>query len=115
MKHRKRLLKTCILLFLFICASAAPSIYAQDVPDSQKLGIGLKFLGGDGWSAVGVNARFWTESKLGFEAGWVTDGESGGGVSARFHIIPVSVLYTLTHVDTDSMYIRPYVDVIAKL
>jgi hypothetical protein len=109
MKQKKHLLKICVLLFLFVCASAAPGAFAQDdTQDAQKFGIGLKFLGGDGLNAVGFNARFWSESKLGFEAGWATDGEGGGGVSSRFHIIPFSALYTLTHVNTNSMYIRPY-------
>ena len=32
MKHRKHILKTCVLLFLFVCASAASSVFAQGNP-----------------------------------------------------------------------------------
>lgn len=113
MKLGKHILTTCVLLLIFVCASAAPSLYAQDVPDKQKFGIGLKGIQVSGGTYLGVGARIWTESKLGFDFGWVTDGESASGsgisASARIHAIPASVLYTVTHVDVGSVYIRPYV------
>jgi len=118
MKHRKYLLKTCVLLLLFVCASAAPSVYAQDgPPESQKFGVGFKVLAGNDVTAIGANARFWTESPLGFEVGWARDSEgisaSADGISvdasAHIDVIPMSALYTLTHVNTESVYIRPYV------
>jgi len=91
--------------------SAFPTYYdTGEVQDSQHFGIGFKYLGGDGLHLVGFNARFWTESKLGFEVGWGTYSEDlYYVVSARANVIPVSVLYTLSHVETDSMYIRPYI------
>jgi len=100
MKHRKYLLKTCVLLFLFVCASAAPSVFAQDgPPESQKIGVGIR---ADGFvAAVDFNVRFWTESKFGFEAGY--------GQRYGWKEVPISALYTLAHINTDSVYIRPYV------
>ena len=103
MKHRKYLLKTCVLLFLFVCASAATSVYAQGGPPGdieQTVGVGLKVLARDG-SIAGFNARYWSEQNFGFEGGLL--------LKSHWKTIPISGLYTLTHVDTDSMYIRPYV------
>ena len=119
MKQRKYLSKICALLFL-TCVLVVPAVHAENAPPdgiSQQFGVGFKVLAGNGLTAVGANARFWTESNLGFEVGWARDGEgvSGSadgvsvGVSAHLDVIPVSALYTLTHVDTESVYIRPYV------
>jgi len=99
MKHKNYFSKTCALLLFFVCAAAATSVYAQDVQDSQKIGIGVKAAGIYG--VVDFNARFWTASKFGFEAGY--------GQRYGIKEIPVSALYTITHIDTDSVYIRPYV------
>ena len=121
MKQRKYLSKICALLFL-TCVLVVPAVHAENAPPdgiSQQIGVGFKVLAGDAFdgTAIGANARFWTESNFGFEVGWVRDsggvkGSSEGvsvGVSAHFDVIPVSALYTLTHVDTESVYIRPYV------
>jgi len=99
MKYKKYFPKICTLLFLLICVSTATSVYAQDVQDSQKIGIGVKAAGIYG--VVDFNARFWTASKFGFEAGY--------GQRYGIKEIPLSALYTITHIDTDSVYIRPYV------
>ena len=113
MKRRKYLLNTCVLLFLFVCASTAPALYAQDgPPESQKLGVGFSTVYSDG-GFFGFNVRSWTEDKLGWEAGYATRGSSyhysTRDYSWRYHVIPVSVLYTLSHADYDSVYIRPYI------
>ena len=122
---RKNLLILCSLLVLFACAYSAPAAYAQDAWESQHIGVGFKYLGvGEdkdfkkgALNLYGVNARVWTESKFGFEGGWLTWGESekesyegySFELSTRIHMIPVSVLYTVAHVDAGGMYIRPYV------
>jgi hypothetical protein len=115
MKHRKHLLKTCVLAVLFVCAVFAPSVYAGDgPPESQSLGIGLATVHSGG-GFFGFNVRSWTEDKLGWEVGWATRGHSYSssiydyGYSWRYHVIPGSVLYTLKHADYDSLYIRPYI------
>ena len=110
MNQAKLFLKASVLLVLFVCTTV--SAYAGDAPPSgveQKFSVGFKYFGGDGLSAIGVNARFWSESKWGFEGGWARDGNSVNGISTNFDIIPVSVLYTLGHVDTTDVYIHPYV------
>jgi len=96
---RKYLSTISVLLVLFVCASAAPSIFAQDgPPESQQIGVGMR---ADGFvSAVDFNARIWTEMKLGFEIGF---GKRHGWTE-----VPVSVLYTIAHIDTEPVYIRPY-------
>jgi len=98
MKHRKHILTSCVLLALFVCVSAAP-VFADGPPEPQTFGIGGNFL--IGINVGGLTMRYWSESKLGLEA----------GVNFRSHwtAIPVSVLYTLSHIDTNSMYIRPYI------
>ena len=119
MQHRKHLLKICVLLSLFVSVFAAPFAFADGPPSDieQKFGVGLGVLAGNDVTYLGVNTRFWSGGNLGFEAGWLTDGESESRtmsgvraeVSARVHLIPVSMLYTVWHVDTNSVYIRPYV------
>ena len=133
MKHCKYFLKTCVLLSLFVCVFAAPSVYAQGTPDgiSQTFAIGPKVLymrglptlGGGTYEApgniysFGFNARFWITSGLGVEGGWARSistekaEEFGHKYSSKFNfdVIPVSALYTLRHVDTGKAYIRPYV------
>jgi hypothetical protein len=99
MKHRKHILTTCVLLVLFVCVSAAP-VYADGPPEPQTIGIGGKIFFGEG-TRGGVTLRYWSESKFGFEAGVI----HGNYLTS----IPISGLYTLTHINTDSMYIRPYI------
>ena len=112
MNKLKCFLKTCVLPVLFVCVFAASSLYAQTPFDiEQKVGVGFQ-LWNSGINMFGVNARFWSEKRLGFEVGWVTNGESGrvGGysINLRTHMINPSLLVTLAHVDTNNVYIRPY-------
>ena len=102
MKYKKDILKTCVLLsfFTFVSAAATPSAFADGPPESQTIGVGLQTpLGGN--TAVGVNARYWSERNFGFEGGFTAKG--------IFKSINIAGLYTFAHKDTDSMYIRPYV------
>ena len=103
MKHRKHLLKICVLLSIFVCASLAPSAFAQGRPPSdieQKIGVGLKVLTSHG-AVAGINARYWTDSNFGLEGGWMARG--------GWNVIPISALYTMSHFETNDLYIRPYV------
>ena len=112
MNQRKWLLKTCILPALFVCVFAASSLYAQaPFGIEQKVGVGLQLWNSD-FTMYGANVRFWSENRLGFEVGWVTNGESGSvsgyKMEFRTHMINPSLLFTLAHVDTNNVYIRPY-------
>lgn len=101
MKNKKYSSITCVLLVLFVCVSAASSAFAEGPPESQEFGVGLQALLASN-SAPGVNARYWSESNFGVEGGLYAGGFRGFNLSG---------LYTVTHKDTDSMYIRPYVGV----
>ena len=125
MKHRKYILKTCVLLVLFACMSAT-SAFAAGPPESQKFGVGFSALSGGGsytygvnnyssGTYVGINARSWTEGPLGFEFGYTTRGRSenwfgtGSGYTWRYHVLPINVLYTVPfNLDNDLLYLRPY-------
>jgi len=97
MKQMKYLLKVGVLLLL-VGVFAATSVYAQS--DEQHIGIGGNVLVSSG-NLGGFNIRYWTESKFGVEAGL--------NFRSNWMSIPISGLYTLAHIDTNSMYIRPYV------
>ena len=105
----KHLSKICVLLVVFVLVSFAPSAFAEGPPESQKIGVGFATTHSGG-NLIGLSFRSWTESPWGFEVGWTTRGyKIPGNETYRWHVIPVSVLYTLTHYDVDSVYIRPYV------
>ena len=105
-------LKTCVLAVLFVGVFATSSLFAQTpFGIEQKAGIGFQ-LWNSGVNMFGVNARFWSENRVGFEAGWATNSESGRvsgyNMEVRTHMFNPSLLFTLAHVDTDYVYIRPY-------
>ena len=71
MKHRKYLLKTCVLLALFVCASAAPAVYAQDTP-------AVEIFGGLSTISVGDTKVSW---ESGGQSGSQTEKDSGRGLT----------------------------------